>query len=652
MARPIVLSNGELHVGINLYGLVHDFSYPHVAKENHTIGKNLRHRVGVWTGGQISWLDDEGAWEFNFSYPDDSLIGLTTATNHNIGIRLEMEDCVYSERNVFVRNVHVVNLWDNKRDVRLFMHQAFIIGDSQSKTDTVQYLPNSDAIVHYRGRRVFAVSGCHDDKPFDQHSVGLFGIEGREGTYRDADDGELSCSVVEHGRVDSTLRFKLDLAPKSSSRVYYWIAAGTSLHNALFAHRKLQKGALDVINTTRAWWQNWLTRTQQASEHIPARYSEMFKKSAMIVKSHIDKHGATIASTDSAMLNYGRDAYGYCWPRDGAYTMWPLIRMGYVDEPKRFFEFCKRVMHPKGYLGHKFLPDGALGSSWHSYTHAKGVTMPPIQEDETALTLFVFAQLCFKQNDKAYLRDNYKTFVIPMAEFLNQFIDLGTNLPRPSYDLWEEVFLTTTYTTSVTYAALLAAADLADQMNDTQNAVTWRQTAENIKQAAHKHLYNSDKKAFYKGLYDVNDEIEYNTDVDASAVFGAFTFGLFDINSEELKNSVDYLRKNLQQKNSLGIPRYENDNYHRLDGQKPNSWFITTLWHAQYCIETGEYMIALKILDWVQAHTYSSGVLAEQISPDDSQYLSVAPLTWSHAEFMATVLDLIGGEKNNETKKQ
>jgi len=26
MARPIVLSNGELHVGINKYGLVHDFT--------------------------------------------------------------------------------------------------------------------------------------------------------------------------------------------------------------------------------------------------------------------------------------------------------------------------------------------------------------------------------------------------------------------------------------------------------------------------------------------------------------------------------------------------------------------------------------------------------------------------------------------------
>lgn len=59
---------------------------------------------------------------------------------------------------------------------------------------TAQYLPDSDAVLHYRGKRAFIISGLYDGKPFDQHSIGLFGIEGHEGTYRDADDGELSNS--------------------------------------------------------------------------------------------------------------------------------------------------------------------------------------------------------------------------------------------------------------------------------------------------------------------------------------------------------------------------------------------------------------------------------------------------------------------------
>ena len=60
MARPVVLSNGELHVGINNFGLVHDFYYPYVGLNNHSAGKSTQHRVGVWVDGQLSWLDTPG----------------------------------------------------------------------------------------------------------------------------------------------------------------------------------------------------------------------------------------------------------------------------------------------------------------------------------------------------------------------------------------------------------------------------------------------------------------------------------------------------------------------------------------------------------------------------------------------------------------
>jgi len=75
MARPIVLSNGELHVGLNDFGLVHDFYFPYVGLENHSAGKSMRHRVGVWVDNQISWLDEDNSWTFAFSYPHSALIG-------------------------------------------------------------------------------------------------------------------------------------------------------------------------------------------------------------------------------------------------------------------------------------------------------------------------------------------------------------------------------------------------------------------------------------------------------------------------------------------------------------------------------------------------------------------------------------------------
>lgn len=644
MARPIVLSNGELHVGINNFGLVHDFYFPYVGLENHVAGKDSRHHVGVWVDGQISWLDlNAEDWQTSFSYPHRALIGRIKAVNESMGVILEFDDTVDASINVFMRNIHVINTRDYAREIRLFTHQAFAIGDSRSNTDTAQYLPDNQAILHYRGRRVFIVSGKVGSKPFDQHTVGVFGIEGKEGTFRDAEDGELSMGDVEHGRVDSTLRFSLRIAPHESARVHYWIAAGTSLRDALQSHKIVQKKTVGtLIQSTLHWWHEWLEPAEKVIDRLDIRYRDDFIRSLLIIKSQIDKRGAVIASTDSAMLNYWRDAYAYCWPRDGAYVLWPLIRLGYTKEPLNFFNFCKRVMHPAGYLMHKFRADGALGSSWHTYVHGDSAS-PPIQEDETALVLFVFAQYYSMHKSPDLIKEYYEDMVKPMANFLADYIDPKTGLPKPSYDLWEEVFLTTTYTTAVTYAALLAAGDIAEDAGDADSAVAWRTAADDIYDAAHKHLYNKQRKAFYKGIVVEDDILVPDDTIDSSSVFGAFMFGLFPAREKELQAALQSLLAAFPTHDgAYGLPRYENDDYLRTDNQvSGNWWFICSLWLAQYCIETEDMDTAHKITDWVQSYMLPTGVLAEQVDPLTRQMLSVAPLTWSHAEFVATLLDMI-----------
>ena len=643
MSRPITLSNGELHVGINNYGLVHDFYYPYVGLENHAAGANLRHHIGIWIDGRISWLDNPDDWDIEFSYPHRGLIGHTAATHRSMGVVIEFDDTVDAHANVLLRNIHVVNTSDTEREIRLFMHQAFAIGDSRSNTDTAQYLPDNDAILHYRGQRVFVVSGSYDNRPFDQHTVGIFGIEDKEGTYRDAEDGELSGGNVDHGRVDSTIRFTLKLPAHESGRVHYWIAAGESHREALHAHKLVQKAGVDArLATTLNWWHKWLRPVENVLDRMDERYRDDFRKSIMLLKSHIDKRGAVIASTDSAMLNYWRDAYAYCWPRAGAYVLWPLIRLGYTDEPLAFFEFCQRVMHPSGYLMHKFRADGALGSSWHPYIHDDIVT-PPIQEDETALVVFMFAQFYGLHPEQELLDTFYESMIKPMATFMAENIDHSTGLPKPSYDLWEEVFLTTTYTTATVYAALLAAGDIAEAAGDAENAVSWRLAADDIYDAAHKHLYNKDKQSFYKGILAKGDDIVRNDTIDTSSVFGSFMFGLFPLHENEFQEALQtMLARFPTHEGSYGLPRYENDHYLRTDESTPgNWWFISSLWLAQYCVESGDTKTAHRILQWVQSHANHTGVLSEQLDPRDGSQLSVSPLAWSHAEFAATLLDVI-----------
>lgn len=645
MARPIVLGNGEMHVGINTYGMVHDFYYPYVGLENHSAGKNTRHRLGVWIDGAISWLDDDG-WSISCRMADASLVGHVTARNDNLGVLLETNDFIDTELSVFMRNFTVVNLRPNEREIRIFLHQAFAIGDSRSNTDTAQYLPDSDAVLHYRGRRAFVISGKHaDGSSFDQSTVGLFGIEGREGTYRDADDGELSGAVVEHGRVDSTLRFRMTIGGHDSSSFSYWITAGTSTREALFIHKQIQEqGVHTRLEKSAQWWHEWLEPVHQAAKVMPADRARRFSLSAMILKSHIDKRGAIIASTDTTMLNYSRDAYGYCWPRDGAYVLWPLMRLGYESEAHRFFEFCRRALHPAGYLMHKYQADGALGSSWHPYVHGDEVA-PPIQEDETALVVFMFSQYYHMHPDKKMLHEFYDNFVKRMADFMAGYIDEHTGLPKASYDLWEEVYQTSTYTTAVVHAGLLAAAELAEIMEDADSAVSWRTAADDIQVAAHKHLYNHDRKALYKGVLSNSEGVHYDQTIDLSSFFGAFMFGLFPIDGEEICETFETIQSVFDiDAVQCGAPRYEHDNYRLVsEGILGNWWFITSLWLAQYAHEIGDSDRALVIVEWIERIAGEEGVMAEQINPFDNSHLSVSPLVWSHAEYMATLIDMYSG---------
>jgi GH15 family glucan-1,4-alpha-glucosidase len=96
--------------------------------------------------------------------------------------------------------------------------------------------------------------------------------------------------------------------------------------------------------------------------------------------------------------------------------------------------------------------------------------------------------------------------------------------------------------------------------------------------------------------------------------------------------------------------RYVGDNYHRIDANTPgNPWVITTLWLTQYRIAQAktkkELSQARDDLRWVANRALSSGILSEQIHPHTGEQLSVAPLIWSHSEFVLTVLQYIKKEK-------
>ncbi len=639
MGRHAVLSNGQLFVGLNAHGLVHDFYYPYVGLNNLTTSRSERHMIGVWVDGTFSWIND-GTWDISVDFEEEALISLVSLKHKELGLELQLQDFIDTKANAFCRHIKIANRTESQREVRLFMHQVFQISHD-GRADTALFVPDGHYLLDYKGRcSLLVYAETSDGQPFDQYAVGNCGIEGKEGTFRDAEDGELSNNAVEHGGVDSVMRLSLRLGANQAKVVDYWVIAAASQQDAEKVHETIKReGMVPRLRATRAWWQEWMETSKNALGKLETSSRILTKKSLLIIKAHIDRRGGILASGDSSIFNYGRDYYCYCWPRDGAYAVWPLIQLGYTEEARQFFEFCRDIIHKDGYLMHKYQPDRAIGSTWHPLLHNNRQELA-IQEDETAIVVIMLGEYLKASNDRDFIELIYDTLLKPAANFMASFIDEATNLPHASYDLWEEKFLTTTYTTATVYRALKIASRMAELFNYPDDAVTWREAANRI-ETGMPLLFSSERNSYRKGLLlQPNGELSFDDTLDVSSFYGMMMFG-----PQQYKNEIDASVKTMEQillaKTSAGgAPRYENDWYMRTrHNALGNPWFICTLWFAQYYQTHGDLARATELFKWVEAKTLPSGVLSEQIDPESGIQVGVAPLVWSHAEFINSALD-------------
>jgi glucoamylase len=640
MSRPLTLSNGNILVGLDDRGSVTDFFFPYIGVENHVRGEP--HRIGVWQHNRTSWLTDE-EWSVDIDLQKDTYVGDIRCYNKKTNLEILFTDIVYNEKNIFLRKATVTNHSDSTEHIQLFFHQVFSIYGTPQE-DTAYYDPTKNVLIHYEGRRMFLIYAETSDTPFEEYSVGLHGIEGKEGTFKDAEDGVLSKNSIEHGHVDSVCGIPLTLHKGETKEVFYWITVGETKSEIYDLHDYiLYKRPDNLISGTSKFWHAWLTRQDYISCDVKdERVLDLFKKSLFYIRGNIDNRGAILASPDSSLLQHGRDTYSYMWPRDGAMTVMALLEVGEYNISKHFFKFCNDVMEPDGYLMHKYRADKSLGSSWHSFVK-DGHPILPIQEDETALVLIALWRYYEKTKDIDFIEMHYNAVIHKMATFLSEFIDESTNLPLPSYDLWEEKHGVSTFTASTVYGGLIAGAHFAKLFQKENDEVLFTKKAEQVKSGILTHLYDEKRGTFIKLLNKKNGEIIKDTIIDTSSVYGIFAYGVLDIRDERVASSILAIENHLRINTGIdGIPRYEGDRYYMQAEGISNPWYITTLWLAQYYALSAKNQEDLdKVrywINWVVIHSPRSKVLSEQLHPFTGEQLSATPLTWSHSEYVRTII--------------
>jgi GH15 family glucan-1,4-alpha-glucosidase len=640
MPREIVLGNGRLNIALDKRMGIRDFSFPLVGLENHAVGHVFR--LGVWIDGSFSWIDDN--WDVSMKYLPETLVSQCLASNKKLRIGLEVNDGVYSFSDLYLRKIAVTNTADVKREVRvIFSHDFHIYGEDSG--DTVMYEPILKSVIHYKRKRYFLIKGETDQGTgIYEFATGQKEAFGKEGTWKDAEDGVLAGNPIAQGSVDSTVSFKLAINPKSTSTVYYWIACGRSLEKVKALNAFAEKtGTEQLLLETENYWSAWVNKQSIDLSVLPREVTRMFKTSLLVMRTHVDNHGAIISSLDSDVLQFNRDTYAYMWPRDAAISALAFDMAGFQEVSRLFFEFCNRVISDEGYFMHKYWSDGSVGSSWHALLNADGQTQLPIQLDETALVLHALWKHFQKYRDVEFISRVYPRLVVKTAEFMLDYRQADTGLPKPSFDMWEEKTGVFTSTAACVCSALSSAARFAKVFYDSKRQKILNDAAAQMKEAILVHLYDAKLKRFVKARYPDNRR---DITIDSSLSF-AFLSDTFDADSSEVTNTMSTIVKRLWVDPGIGgLARYENDEYHRVSKDTPgNPWFICTLWLARWHIRTAaslpDLKKALDILTWVVKYSLPSGILAEQLNPYNANPISVSPLIWSHAEFVITVCEYI-----------
>ena len=274
--RDIPVGNGSLLVNFDQDYQLRDLYWLRVGQENHTSGHPSR--FGVWVDGSLAWVADRG-WERTLDYgtPDQQSDSATLVTrvrlvHRALGLELICRDLVDFHDDLYLRQVDVRNLLERPRQVRLFFHHDLHIS-GHDVGDSAYYEPERRAVFHYKGRRWFLIQTAKETETdgggdangyqvgLDQWAVGVKETSAMEGTWRDAEDGELSGNAVAQGSVDSTVALHLDLPGRSSRRGWYWIAVGEDFRAVTAINRAVRaRGAASYLERTCDYWALWASK--------------------------------------------------------------------------------------------------------------------------------------------------------------------------------------------------------------------------------------------------------------------------------------------------------------------------------------------------------------------------------------------------------
>ncbi len=392
---------------------------------------------------------------------------------------------------------------------------------------------------------------------------------------------------------------------------------------------------------------------------------DIYRISTSVLKTHMDKRFSDgIIASLSIPWGFSKgdnDLGGYhlIWPRDLVETAGGLLAAGDFSSARQVLLYLMSTQEVDGHWPQNMWLDGT--SYWQG-----------IQMDETAFPILLANVL--KQNNELYDLD-----IWPMVKQAASF--LVCNGPVSQEDRWEEDAGYSPFTLAVEIAALLAAAEFAEEAGEHKIAKFLTETADmwNSKIDQWTYIKNTkiSKKLNIEGYYvrigpknvadaasPINGYVpiknkppsqnkalfEYIVSPDALALV---RFGLRSADDPRIINTVKVIDSLLKTETKTGPVwyRYNQDGYGEHENGDPfdgtgigRGWPLLVGERAHYELARGNISEAKFLCKVMERQTGPGGLIPEQIW--DSEDIpekdllnghptgSAMPLVWAHAEYI------------------
>lgn len=647
MAIAAQLATKNLIANLDYAGNVIDLSYPYKGENNIFLRSNQREVIYI-DGQEVQPTLRNVKAVFDEKKENNQLAFLYEFTIWNGAVTFELKASVLPD---CLQKQYTFKINDGiKRRFDIFVNTTPDFHGNQSR-DTAAYHPDLPGIFHYE--EDFYIGIFSDQKP-EQFTCQDVADYGGRGSLPDKNLG-LAKNVITIGKTTSCLNYRFELDAETERKLNIYLQCARDLDGLLAAAKAVKAPTKSDASDENADI-NWTLSTipdeklkKLINEYeVPAKYTDklstLLKVSTYMVNNSFTLAGGTFAAFDSSYFRTGGvEDYSYFWPRDGAFTVITDLSTkteltpSDIGKYKNYFTYLTKCFgkNPYLYIRYRLNQSASMASQWHGWVNHDGEKVLPIQLDETALSIYAYAEYLKKSHTPIPAMHQR---IRSIAEFLKSQVGADF-IHLPCIDLWENHWGQFFSTQVAMVAAFKAISFIYENYPEENIEFAEKKSLSEFTRDMQKALqtkFLNDDGIFVRGF--VQGEmggVEFWDTPDAS-INWAWQLNVLPIDHPVLKESIYDAADKLRIKTTAGTAyaRYTDDHYLHKPGYTGNPWYLATLWFAEYFMKTGSKKLATEAVIYTLEHMEPTGLLPEMANPDTGEALSIRPLVWSHVAFL------------------